>query len=149
LRRFAQHERSIPVAAVSLDVTRVSSLKNDNNNQTHLTCTNIYETVLPTINSNINKISTSDIPTPIYETEWTHNLRQLMMSTSSIGNEGISVIELPPAPPDLVPSTKQSSDYFQQQNPYGKFLASRSATSDSMRRANMLRRLKDDAAFLY
>ncbi len=103
------------------------------------------------MNSKINKTSTSDIVTPIYETEWTHSLRQLMMTTTtpSIGNEAISVINLPPAPPDLVPSTKQSSDYFQQQSPYGKFLASRSSTSDSMRRANMLRRLKDDAAFLY
>jgi len=72
-----------------------------------------------------------------------------MTKTSSIGNEGVSVIDLPPPPPDLVPSTKQSSDYFQQQSPYDKFLASRSSTSDSMRRANMLRRLKDDAAFLY
>jgi hypothetical protein len=101
------------------------------------------------MNSNINKTSISDISTPIYETEWTHNLRQLMRLPSAIGNEGVSVIELPLAPPDLVPSRKQSSDYFQQQNPYGKFLASRTTTSDSMRRANMLRRLKDDAAFLY
>jgi hypothetical protein len=102
------------------------------------------------MNSNINKISTPDISTPIYETEWTHSLRQLMMTTTpSMRNQGVSVIELPPVPPDLVPSTKQSFDYFQQQNPYDKFLASRTRTSDSMRRANMLRRLKDDAAFLY
>ena len=72
-----------------------------------------------------------------------------MMVTSSIQNEGIAVIGLPSIPPDLVPATRQSSDYFQQQNPYDKFLANRSQTSDSMRRANMLRRLKDDAAFLY
>lgn len=98
----------------------------------------------------MNKISPSDISTPIYETEWTHNLRQLMMSTTSpIGNEGVSVIELSAVPPDLVPSTKKPIDYFQQQSPYDKFLANRTTTSDSMRRANMLRRLKDDAAFLY
>jgi hypothetical protein len=72
-----------------------------------------------------------------------------MMATSSIGNKGVSVIGLSSIPPDLLPSTKQSSHYFQQQDPYDKFLASRSTTSDSMRRANMLRRLKDDAAFLY
>jgi hypothetical protein len=66
-----------------------------------------------------------------------------------VENDGVSIIELPPAPPDLVPSSKQSPDYFQQQNPYDKFLASRTTTSDSTRRVNMLRRLKDDAAFLY
>ena len=88
--------------------------------------------------------------TPIYETEWTHSLRQLMMITSSIENEPISVIELPSPPPDLVPSmTQQPLDYFQQHNPYDKFLANRSAISDSMRRANMLRQIKDNAAFLY
>jgi hypothetical protein len=73
----------------------------------------------------------------------------MMVTTPSITNEGISVIELPQAPPDLVPSIPPSADYFQQQNPYDKFLAGRSTTSDSMRRNNMLRRLKDDAAFLY
>lgn len=72
-----------------------------------------------------------------------------MMATSSIQPGGIAVVGLPSIPPDLVPSTRPSSDYFQQQNPYDKFLASRSQTSDSMRRTNMLRRLKDDAAFLY
>jgi hypothetical protein len=62
-------------------------------------------------------------------------------------NTGISVIELPSSsPPDLVPSIH----YFQQkQHPYDKFLANRKKTSDSMRRAHMLKRLKDDAAFLY
>lgn len=72
-----------------------------------------------------------------------------MITTANLGKENISVIELPSAPPDLVSSTTQSTDYFQQQNPYDKFLARRSTTSDSMRRTNMLRRLKDDAAFLY
>jgi hypothetical protein len=73
-----------------------------------------------------------------------------MSTTSSpIEKEGVSVIELPSAPPDLIPPTKPPLDYFQQQNPYDKFLAGRSKTSDSTRRANMLRRLKDDAAFLY
>ena len=112
--------------------------------------TNIYETVLPIINSTTNnKPSTPEITIPIYETEWTHNLRQLMVDTSPIQNDGISFIELPPVPPDILPSTNQPADYFQQHNPYDKFLAKRSTTSDSMRRANMLRRLKDDAAFLY
>ncbi len=154
LRRFTQHERSIPPTAISLDVTRISSTESDNNNQTNSNSTNIYETVMPTttttINDNNNNTPTTDISTPIYETEWTHNLRQLMMATtSSIENEGMSVIDLHPTQPDLLSSTKQSSDYFQQKNPYEKFLASRSTTSDSMRRTNMLRRLKDDAAFLY
>jgi hypothetical protein len=72
-----------------------------------------------------------------------------MMATSPIETTGVSVIGLPSVPPDLLPSTKQSTHYFQQQNPYDKFLAGRSTTSDSMRRENMLRRLKDDAAFLY
>lgn len=72
-----------------------------------------------------------------------------MMATSSIRNDDLTVVGLPSIPPDLVPANRQSSDYFQQQNPYGKFLATRCQTSDSMRRANMLRRLKDDAAFLY
>ena len=70
----------------------------------------------------------------------------MMKKTSSIKENGISVIELPSSPPDLVPSIY----YFQQrQHPYDKFLANRTKTSDSMRRANMLRRLKDDAVFLY
>ena len=149
LRRFTQHESSIPTTPVSIDVTRVSSSESDNNPQTNSNSTNIYEAVLPTTNTHPEKTSTSDTSTPIYETEWTHNLRQLMIVTSDMGNEGISVIGLPSVPPDLLPSTKQSSDYFQQKNPYEKFLASRSTTSDSVRRANMLRRLKDDAAFLY
>jgi len=152
LRRFTQQERSIPAAAVSIDVTRIPSYESDKNNPINLNSTNIYETVLPaTNNDNNNNIPSSDLSTPIYEKEWTHNLRQLMMTTTSslIETEGISVIELPLPPPDLLPSTKQSSDYFQQQNPYDKFLSSRLKTSDSTRRANMLRRLKDDAAFLY
>ncbi|CAF0730546.1 unnamed protein product [Adineta steineri] len=154
LRRLTQQECSIPADAVSIDVTRINTLENDNNNQINSNSTNIYETVLPTTPSTNNSIS-SDITTPIYEKEWTHNLRQLMMpqpplsSSVAIENEGISIIELPSPPPDLISSTKQSTDYFQQQNPYDKFLSSRSTTSDSMRRANMLRRLKDDAAFLY
>ena len=137
-----------------IDVTRIASLENDNHNQVHSNSMNIYETVLPTT-STVNKITTlpPDVSPPIYEKEWTHNLRQLMMTTmaasSAIDNKSISVIELPLAPPDLVSSTNQSLDYFQQHNPYDKFLASRMTTSDSTRRANMLRRLKDDAAFLY
>ena len=155
LRRLTQHERSVPATAISIDVTKITSPES-NHNQTSSNCTNIYETVLPTTtiaatnNNNNNNISMSDISSPIYETEWTHSLRQLMMATSSsIDTEDISVIELPSAPPDLLPSTNQSSDYFQQQNPYDKFLANRSTVSDSMRRANMLKQLKDNAAFLY
>jgi len=72
-----------------------------------------------------------------------------MSKRPSINGNGMSVIELPSSssePPDLVPS----GHYFQQQqHPYAKFLANRKRTSDSMRRANMLQRLKDDAAFLY
>ncbi|CAF1192249.1 unnamed protein product [Rotaria sordida] len=161
LRRFTPHERVIPPTIVSIDVTRISSSENDNNNnQTNSNSTNIYETVLPTTstttttnnnNNNNNNTSTSDIPTPIYETEWTHNLRQLMMATttSSITNEGISVIKVSSAPPDIVPSIKQTSDYFQQKNPHDKFLANRTTISDSMRRTTMLKQLKDNAAFLY
>ncbi|CAF3149036.1 unnamed protein product [Rotaria sp. Silwood2] len=154
LRRFTPHERTIPASVVSIDVTQISSSENDNNNQTNSNSTNIYETVLPTINNNNNDTSTSDISTPIYETEWTHSLRQLMMTTtttttSSIKDEAISVIEVSSTPPDLVPLARQSSDYFQQQNLHDKFLANRPTISDSMRRANMLRQLKDNAAFLY
>jgi len=71
-----------------------------------------------------------------------------MSKRPSINGNDMSVIELPSSsePPDLVPS----GHYFQQQqHPYAKFLANRKRTSDSMRRANMLKRLKDDAAFLY
>ena len=146
---MTQQERSIPASAVALDVTRISSLENDTNPSIPSNSTNIYEAVLPTHHIPPNKSSSSDTPTPIYETEWTHNIRELMMATSSIRTDGIAIAGLPSIPPDLVPSNRQSSDYFQQQNPYDKFLANRSKTSDSMRRANMLRRLKDDAAFLY
>ena len=148
LRRFVQPERHVPIAVVPIDITRISTSESDNNHQTP---SNIYESVLPTTTSNNTtaKTSVSDNATPIYETEWTHNIQQLMMATSPIEPQGVSVISLPSAPPDLLPSTKQSIHYFQQQNPYDKFLASRTTTSDSMRRANMLRRLKDDAAFLY
>ncbi|CAF3642682.1 unnamed protein product [Rotaria sp. Silwood1] len=154
LRRFTPHERAIPATIIPIDVTRISSSENDNNNQTNSNSTNIYETVLPTTTNNNNhnhNSTTSDMSSPIYETEWTHSLRQLMMATgpSSIKNEGISVIEVSSTPPDIVPSTKQSSNYFQQQNLYDKFLANRTTISDSMRRTNMLRQLKDNAAFLY
>jgi hypothetical protein len=137
-RRFTPHDRSISPAIVSINTTRIPSSDSDNSNQ----CTNIYETVIPIP----THISSSDISTPIYETEWKHSLKQLMMhGTSSMENNGVSIIELPLSPLDLV----SSKDYFQQQHPYDKVLANRTKTSDSTRRANMLRRLKDDAAFLY
>ncbi|CAF1641144.1 unnamed protein product [Adineta ricciae] len=146
LRRFTPHERSTSSVAVTLDVTQLPSSLNDDSNQFHSNSVNIYETVLPPANQ---PSLPCDVPSPIYETEWTHSLRQLMITTANLEKENISIIELPSAPPDLVSSTIQSTDYFQQQNPYDKFLACRSTTSDSMRRTNMLRRLKDDAAFLY
>lgn len=143
LRRFTQRERSIPSSTIPIPIpiARISSSPNDFNHQTNLNSTNIYETVLPT--------ATMDLSPPIYESEWTHNLRQLMFATSSMDKRAVSVIELPTVPPDLLPTTAHSVDYFQQHNLYDKFLASRTTTSDSMRRANMLKQLKDDAAFLY
>ncbi|UJR30081.1 hypothetical protein I4U23_017623 [Adineta vaga] len=146
LRRLTPQEHSIPAAAISIDVTQLPSPPLDDTNLINSNSVNIYETVLPTTNP---PSLSPDVTTPIYETEWTHSLRQLMMPTANIENEKISIIQLPSVPPDLVSSTTPSTDYFQQKNPYGKFLASRTTTSDSMRRTNMLRRLKDDAAFLY
>jgi hypothetical protein len=134
------YDRSNSPAVASIDIARISSSVNDPQ-------TNIYETVNSTTKIN----SLSNRATPIYETEWTHNLRRLMMNKIPLIKEnGISAIELPSSSssssPDLVPSTH----YFQQQqHPYAKFLADRKRTSDSMRRANMLQRLKDDASFLY
>jgi len=121
-------------------MSRISSSVSDP--QTNSPTTNIYETVIPTTNNN----SSSDRVIPIYETEWTHHLKRLMMNKiPSTKENGISVIGLS-SPPDLLPSVH----YFQQQqHPYDKLLENRKKTSDSMRRTNMLRRLKDDAAFLY
>ena len=125
------------------------SSDSESDQPSNASCTNIYETVVTTTNISPAK----DVSIPIYETEWTHNLRQLMLSTSPRDNAGVAVIELPSSPPpDLVSSIHQqppAMDYFQQQHPHDKFLTSRTRTSDSMRRTNMLRRLKDDAAFLY
>lgn len=118
-------------------MARISSFESDNNNQTNSSCTNIYETVIPTTNIN----SSSDQSTPIYEAEWRHSLKQIVMNTMPVLEKNIiSVSELPSLPSD---------NHFQQQNPYGKFLENRTSTSDSVRRANILRRLNDDAAFLY
>jgi hypothetical protein len=109
------------------------TINTNNHTQTNTSCTNIYDTVIP-----MN--STPDRSTPIYELEWTHNYKQLMERND------ISIIELPIVPqPDLVPSM----DYFQQQHPYHQILANKTKTSDSMRRANMLKQIKDDTAFLY
>ena len=149
LRRFAQPDQSkLPKStAVPIQISSISSPHNDIKCQTYLNSANIYETVPTTLIT--NQTSTKDVPVPIYESEWTHNLRQLMMATSAKDNRSVSVIELPPAPPDLLPTTNPSIDYFQQHNPYDKFLASRTPTSDSMRRANMLKQINNDAAFLY
>ena len=57
----------------------------------------------------------------------------------------ISVIELSSLTSDLV----SSSHFFRQHYIYDKFLASRTKISESMRRANILKRLDDDAAFRY
>ncbi|CAF2214316.1 unnamed protein product [Rotaria magnacalcarata] len=151
LRRFTSNERTVQATTVSIDLTRISSSESDSTNPINSNCTNIYETVLPTTHHNSNSSSSSsDISTPIYETEWTHSLRQLMLTTaSSTKNDGISIIKLPTPPPDLVPSIEQASDYFQQQDPHDKFLESRSRISDSMRRTTMLTQLKDNSAFLY
>jgi hypothetical protein len=131
-RRFTLQDRSIS----SIDMT--------NNAQTNSSCTNIYDTVIPITNVN----PSPDRSTPIYETEWTHNYKQLMMNKiPSIEKNAISVIQLPSTTqPDLLPSLH----YFQQQHhPYDKFLANRTQSSDSTRRANMLKQINDDAAFLY
>lgn len=137
-------------------MTRSSSSVNNTQTNSSSTSSKIYEAV----NSNTNTNSSPDRATPIYETDWTHNLKRLLMNKKPfIKRRSMSVIEIPtssssssiassssPTPPDLVPSTH----YFQQQqHPYAKFLENRKRTSDSMRRANMLKRLKDDAAFLY
>ena len=145
-RRLTPQDRSIPLEAVALDVTRIPSPDIDTKLSTDTSSTNIYESVLPTANIHC----TSDVSIPIYESEWKHSLGHLILSARAANaKDSVAVIELPSPPPDLVSPTPASMNYFQQQNPYDKFLANRTATSDSMRRANMLRRLKDDAAFLY
>ncbi|CAF1228982.1 unnamed protein product [Rotaria sordida] len=142
LRRLPLDDRSISPSVISIDMTRISSLESDTNNQTNSPCTNIYETVIPIINNN----SSFDQSTPIYETEWKHSLKQIMMSKiPSIEKNVISVIELPSLQSNLI----SSNHYFQQQYLYEKFLANRTKRSDSIRRANILKRLNDDAAFLY
>jgi hypothetical protein len=148
-RRFTSNDRSISSATSRpSEIKRMPSSDSESEHPSNASCTNIYETVVTTANVSPPK----DVSIPIYETEWTHNLRQLMLSQTARENGGVAVIELPSSPPDLVSSIHQHPppmDYFQQQNPHDKFLTSRTRTSDSMRRANMLRRLKDDAAFLY
>lgn len=109
--------------------------------QSHSSNTNIYESLLST--SQIQPSST-----PIYETEWTPHLQKLRRKKLSLmKNKGISMIELPPTyPPDLVPPIH----YFQQkQHPYEQILTTRPNPTDSIRRAQMLQRIKDDSAFLY
>lgn len=157
LRRFTSQDRSAQrPSSVPIEIRRTPSSESDSERQNTSNCTNIYETVVSATNSTATTapISTAPPPPPppppIYETEWTHSLRELIMETSSPREEsGVSIIELPSAPPDLVPSNQTTSNYFQQKHPHDKFLANRSTQSDSMRRANMLQRLKDDAAFLY
>ncbi len=139
------NDHSNSPTSISIDLTR-NSPSSSNGTRSHSPGQNIYESVISS--SNINSLS--DRATPIYETEWTHNLQKLIMRKRPARvNNGISVIKLPTSsssPPDLVPSIH----YFQQkQHPYDKFLANRQNTSDSMRRANMLKRIKDDSAFLY
>lgn len=106
--------------------------------------TNIYESLLSTsrLQSSLPR------PTPIYETEWTPHLQKLRRKKLSLmKNKGISIIELPTSfPPDLVPPIH----YFQQkQHPYDQILTNRMNPTDSIRRAQMLQRIKDDSAFLY
>ncbi len=139
-RQVKPNDHSNSPTDISIDITRNSP--SSNGTRTNSPGANIYESVI----SNMNSLSGR--ATPIYETEWTHNLQKLIMrKRPSMINNGISVIKLPrSSPPDLVPSIH----YFQQkQHPYDKVLASRKNTSDSMRRANMLKRIKDDSAFLY
>ena len=109
--------------------------------QSHSSNTNIYESLLST-----SRLQSTPIhpPTPIYESEWTPHLQKLRRKKLSLmKNKDISIIELPP---DLVPPIH----YFQQkQHPYDQILANRTNPTDSIRRAYMLQRLKDDSAFLY
>ncbi|CAF2159985.1 unnamed protein product [Rotaria magnacalcarata] len=143
LRRLPHYDRSTSPSIVSIDMARMSSFETENHNQTHSPCTNIYETVIP-ITSN-NALSDQSAA-PIYETEWKHSLKHIMMNRIPlIEKNTISVIELPSLTPDFTPTNQ----YFQQQYLYERFLANRTKVSDSMRRANMLKRLNDDAAFLY
>ncbi|CAF1003971.1 unnamed protein product [Adineta ricciae] len=106
----------------------------DQNNLRTSPCANIYETVVP-ITADTAPV---DRATPIYEAEWTHNLKQLIMTR-------MPSFELP----SLSSGITATTDYFQQPHPYNKVLAARAKASDSMRRNKMLKRLKDDTAFLY
>ena len=147
LRRFTPQERPIPVPPVlPIEIQRIPSSETDSDEQSQTPSTNIYETVVPMANLG----SRLDTPTPIYETEWTHSLRQLMMETKATnGNPSVSVIELPSNPTDLIRTPTSIMNYFQHHSPHNKFLAERASRTDSIRRMNMLQRLKDDAAFLY
>ncbi|CAF1337105.1 unnamed protein product [Adineta steineri] len=107
---------------------QILSSENDNNQKN-------CQTIIPntTICSSLEQL------TPIYETEWTHNLTQVTMNK-------IPSMEFPLlSSPGLISTT----DYFQQEHPYNKFLVSRQKSSDSIRRTKILKRLKDDASFLY
>ena len=136
-----------PPAIVSLDIARIPSSV-DHRKTNSPSTTNIYETVLP----GTPNVSASHRTTPIYEPDWTQNFHKLFMKKPSPSKlNTVSVINpaattIVPIQPDLV----SSIHYFQQkQHPYDKFLANRKTTTDSMRRANMLRKIKDDTAFLY
>ncbi|UJR16405.1 hypothetical protein I4U23_003308 [Adineta vaga] len=116
-----------------------STVDIDSNDARLSPCANIYETVVPITNFSCSV----DRTTPIYETEWTHNLKQLIMPRKP----SFEVVPISTISCGLVPDTH----YFpqQQQHPYDKVLSARAKASDSMRRNKMLKRLRDDAAFLY
>ncbi|CAF0772692.1 unnamed protein product [Didymodactylos carnosus] len=92
---------------------------------------------------------------PIYETDWTQNLRRLMrtMKHSQQQRTYLSIIELPHehythmmSQPNLYDMKPLSPHYFIH-NPYK--VLSNNTTTESVRRSNILKRLRDDSAFLY
>lgn len=138
--QISRQVKSSESSSPSIDHTQSSH--SIDTSQSHSSNTNIYESLLST--TRIQSPSINHPSTPIYETEWTPHLQKLRRKKLSLmKNKDISIIELPP---DLVPPIH----YFQQkQHPYDEILANRTNTTDSIRRAHMLQRLKDDSAFLY
>ncbi|CAF0841544.1 unnamed protein product [Didymodactylos carnosus] len=123
------------------------------------TTNNIYETVGE---STILKrhhhplcLSGQQQPQPIYETDWTQNLRQLMrtMKHPQQHRTNVSIIELPyehythMMNQSNLYDMRPSSSHYSVHKPYN-FLANHTS-SESLRRTNILKRLRDDSAFLY
>ncbi|CAF0898204.1 unnamed protein product [Rotaria sordida] len=78
---ISPYDRSISPSVISIDMTRISSFENDINNKTNSSDTNIYQT------------------------EWKHSLKQIMMSKIPLIEKNvISVIELPSLQSNLVSS---------------------------------------------